>query len=157
MEKTFELKTFKRGVFGVDCKYIESTTEDDGTTTTNEFHIKASRPTHPDLDALFNSDLPCIIAKLFGEKWPMDNATAMDTFECTGISFSGKDDNIGIVIDGKINLSAFQQIKFKTPRMKYKLSDAEAAAMLTVFADKVVEEVHAYLFEGKSDEMEVFE
>lgn len=156
MEKTFELKTFKRGVFGVDCKYIESTTEDDGTTTTNEFHIKASRPTHPDLDALFNSDLPCIIAKLFGDKWPMDDRTAMDRFTCTGISLAGKDDNIGITIDGIINVGT-SKIKFKTPRMKYKLSDTEAAAMLTVFADKVVEEVHAYLFEGKSDEMEVFE
>lgn len=156
MEKTFELKTFKRGVFGVDCKYIESTTEDDGTTTKNEFHIKASRPTHPDLDALFDSDLPCIIAKMFGEHWPMDDSQAIDRFRCTGVSFAGKDENIGITIEGYICVGTYK-IKAKIPRLKYKLSDTEAAAMLTVFADKVVEEVHAYLFEGKSDEMEVFE
>ena len=157
MEKTFELKTFKIGMFGVDCKYKICETEDDGTKTENEYHIKVSRPIHPDLENLFAKDLTAIVAEI------LDNTEYMAEPELsgdsrivpTGITFAGKDDNICISILGTI-ATKFGRVTFKTPRIKYKTSQSDVAVKLTVWADKIVEESHAYLFENKTAEMDVF-
>lgn len=156
MEKTFELKMFKIGMFGVDCKYRISETDDDGVVTENDYHVKVSRPTHPDLDNLFSKDLVEIVANIFDTT---DDLAAFETGTSrivpTGVLFAGKNDNIGISIIGE-RQTKFGKVTFKTPRIKYKTSDSDVAAKLTVFADKIVDEAHEYLFENKTSEMGVF-
>lgn len=145
MEKTFELKALKIGMFGVECKYRLSETDDENIVTENEYHVKVSRPIHPDMEALFSGELSEIASRILG----------VEKAEPTGIAFAGKNDNIGISIIGRIP-SAFGDVTFKTPRIKYLISESDVAALFTVFADKIVDETHAYLFEGKTAELEVF-
>lgn len=156
MEKTFELKTLKIGLFGVDCKYRISETADDGTVTENEFHVKVSKPIHPDLEALFAKDLTQIVTDVFNNTEYTDELEmAVAKIVPTAIAFAGQNDNIGISIAGNIE-TKFGRITFKTPRIKYKTSETDVAAKLTVFADKIVGEAHAYLFEDKTAEMSIF-
>lgn len=145
MEKTFELKLFKIGVFGVDAKYRLSETENDGIVTNNDLHVKVTRPIHKDLENLFCGELSEIVANILGN----ESATA------TGVAFAGKNDNIGITIFGTLE-TPFGPAPFKTPRIKYLTSESKEAARLTVFADKIVDEAHAYLIENKTEELAVF-
>ena len=143
-------------MFGADCKYKLSETDDDGTVTENEYHVKVSRPLHPDLTELFEHDLRAITSEILGTT---DDISAIElgnsTICPTGIAFAGKNDNIGISIFGE-RQTKFGRVVFKTPRIKYKTSETDVAAKLTVFADKIVNEAHAYLFENKTAEMAVF-
>lgn len=155
MEKTFELKMFKIGT-GVDCKYRVSETDDDGVVTEQEFHVKVSKPIHPDLRHLFDFDLAEIVAGILDNT---EYSAALQTgnfpIDVTGISFAGKNDNIGISILGE-RRTRYGRVTFKTPRIKYKTGDSDVCAKLTVFADAIVSEVYAYLFENKTEEMDVF-
>ena len=156
MEKTFELKTLKLTAFGADCKYKIVKTDDDGVVTENDYHVKVSSPLHPDLTNLFSQDLTKILAEIIGT--PSDIADVefqQTTLSPDGITFAGKNDNIGISIQG-VRSTKFGKIKFKTPRIRYKTSETDVAALLTVFAEKVVNETYAYLFQGKVAQMEVF-
>ena len=156
MEKTFELRSLKVGMFGVDCKYRISETDDNGSVTENEYHVKVSRPMHPDFEALFSRDLTAIATEIFNNtEYSAELEMGVSKIVPTGIAFAGKNDNIGISIIGNIE-TAFGRVTFKTPRIKYKTSEKDVAAKLTVFADKIVEETHAYLFEDKTAEMGVF-
>jgi len=156
MEKTFELKTFKLEMFGVDCKYRLCETYDDGTTTENEYHVKVSRPIHPDLEALFTRELTDIVCDVFDNtEFSAQRELGRSPITPTGVTFAGKKDNIGISILGNIE-TKFGRVTFKTPRIKYKTSESNAAVKMTVWADKIVNEAYAYLFENKTAEMEVF-
>lgn len=156
MEKTFELRSLKVGMFGVDCKYRISETDDNGSVTENEYHVKVSRPMHPDFESLFERDLREIVTGIFDNtEWTADLEFNRSKIVPTGIAFAGINDNIGISIIGYVETN-FGRVTFKTPRIKYKTSEKDVAAKLTVFADKVVEETHAYLFEDKTAEMGVF-
>ena len=148
MEKTFELKSIKIDLFGVDCKYRTSETDDENLTVEQEYHVKVSRPIHPDLRKLFEEDLTAIAERILNVS---DNPKIVPT----GVSFAGKNDNIGLSIIGELQ-TAFGRVTFKTPRIKYKTGTSWVCAQLTVFADAIVSETNAYLFEGKTAEMEVF-
>lgn len=148
MEQTFELKSFKLAEFGVDCKYKLAETDDDGVVAENDYHVKVSRPIHRDLEQLFSVDLVQILADIFGAE---DNEAIVPN----GISFAGKNDNVGVAISGDLK-TKIGKVSFKTKRVKYLTGTSDFAAKLTVFADKIVDEVHAYLFENKTAEMAVF-
>lgn len=157
MEKEFELKMLKIGPFGVDCKYRICETDDENVRTENEYHVKVSRPIHPDLTALFAVDLTDILAGILDNtQYSAELVNGNCSIEPTGIVFAGKNDNIGISILGNIE-TKFGRIAFKTPRIKYQTSESDVAVKMTVFAEKIVEETHAYLFENKTAELEVFE
>lgn len=147
MEKTFELKAIQLGL-PVDCKYIASETTDDNIKSENEYHVKVSRLIHDDLQDLFDNDLAAIVCDIL-------TVTSEYPVIPTGITFAGKNDNIGIRITGDI-VTTFGRVKFKTPRIKYKIGETKVDAQLTILADKLINEVYAYLFENKMAEMEVF-
>ena len=157
MEKTFELKNLKLTMFGgVDCKYQISETSDEGVTTENDYHVKVSRQIHPDLENLFAKDLTDIVAHILDNtQYMTDEELGIKEIYPTAISFAGKNDNIGISIAGFIQTEC-GRVTFKTPRIKYLIGESDISAKLTVFADKVVEETHAYLFDNKTAELEVF-
>lgn len=156
MEKTFELKKLKLGLLGVDCQYQLSETDDDGIVTEKEYHVKDSRPIHSALRALFEKDLTEIVAMIFDN---MEDIALVQMGNSriypTGISFAGKNDNIGIAISGNI-ATGVGRVAFKIPRIKYLTGDSDLCAKLTVFADAIVNEAHEYLFENKSEDMPVF-
>ena len=147
MEKTFELKKVKIGFLGADCKYNLIEKSDEGVTTENSYHVKDSRPIHEDLVKLF-ADLAVFASVLFG--WE----STRDGIAIDAIAFSGKDDNAGAVLSGTYDTKA-GPIKFKTPCIKFN-GEWDMAAELSAVADVIVNEVNAYLFEGKHAQMEVF-
>ena len=147
MEKTFELKAIELAT-AVDCKYIASETSDDNITSENEYHVKVARPIHLDLRDLFEKDLTRIVCAVL-------NVTEDYPVIPTGVSFAGKNDNVGIRISGTI-ATAFGYVKFKTPRIKYKTGETKVDAELTIWVDKLISEVYAFLFDNKMAEMEVF-
>ena len=156
MEKTFELKSFKISLFGVDCKYKIAETDEENVTTENEYHVKVSRPIHSDLEDLFSKDLSDIVANI------LDTTDDMAAIELgnsrivpTGIFFAGKNDNIGIAIFGE-RQTKFGRVTFKTPRIKYKISQTDVAAKLTVFSERIVNEAYEYLFNNKTAELSEF-
>lgn len=158
MEETFELKSFKLDPWGgAEVKYKISTTDENEMTTEQEYHVKVTRRVHPDLEALFSKDLTAIVADI------LDNTEITASLELgnvrifpTGVSFAGKNDNIGMGICGQYRTKAGRVI-FKIPRIKYITGENPYCVLMTVFADKLVSEVHAYLFEGKEGELLPFE
>ncbi len=157
MESTFELKSFKLEAAGADCKYNIIETDDDGARTEQEFHTKIARPVHLDLINLFEKDLTAVVADIF------DNTEITASLQLgnvrivpDGIAFAGKNDNVGIAITGYYQ-TRFGKVRFKIPRVKYLTSDSDACVKLTAFADKIVNEVHAYLFENKVAKLETFD
>ncbi len=156
MEKSFELKSFKFDAFGAECKYRVSATDDDNVTMEQDFHVKVSRPIHLDLETLFEKDLRDVMVHLFDNtEYTAELDMGNSRIAVNGISFAGKNENIGISISGTLRTKC-GIIKFKTPRIKYLAGDSDIHAKLTVFADAVVEEVKQYLFEGKTEEMGLF-
>lgn len=155
MEKTFELKNLKWDGAFVDCKYKLTQVDDDGVSETTDYHVKLTKHIHTDLEKLFE-DLRVIVAGILDNRQFIAEVIEghSNIFPDT-VSFAGQNDNIGIVISGVI-ATKFGPVKFKTPRIKYKTSDSEVAAKLTVFADAFVNEVYAYLFEDKVAELSVF-
>jgi len=147
MEREFELKSIKRdALLGADLRYIVTETDDDGVSITREMKVKDARPLHEDLVSLFEDDLSELVGKYF----------ELAEFGATGISFSGKDENVGCVIQGII-YTPWGDMKIKLPRIKFLASDAPLCAELTVIQQKIISEVDAYLFDGKCADLEVFD
>lgn len=157
MESTFELKSFKMEAAGADIKYNVTEVDDNGIETEQEFHTKIARPLHPDLVDLFQKDLTAVVADIF-DNTEITASLALGHIRIRpdGIAFAGKNDNIGIAISGKY-VTKFGDVKFKIPRVKYLTSDSDACVKLTAFADKIVNEVHAYLFDNKGAKLETFD
>ena len=156
MESTFELKSFKLEAAGADVKYNVTEVDDNGVETEQEFHTKIARPVHPDLLTLFAGDLTAVVADIF-DNTEITASLALGGVRIVpdGIAFAGKNDNVGIAISGYYE-TKFGKVRFKIPRVKYLTSDADACVKLTAFADKIVNEVHAYLFDNKCAKLETF-
>lgn len=156
MESTFELKSFKLEAAGADVKYNVTEVDDNGVETEQEFHTKIARPVHPDLINLFEQDLTAVVADIF-DNTEISASLSLGHIRIRpdAIAFAGKNDNVGIAISG-IYDTKFGKVKFKIPRVKYLTSDADACVKLTKFADEIVNEVHAYLFENKGAKLETF-
>lgn len=156
MEREFELTAVKFAGGVVDCKYVITATDDEGVVTEQSYHVKDTKPVHPDLRKLFEDTLVHISALI------SDNTEyigELELGECRivpeGVSFSGKGDNRSARITGDIK-TKFGRASFKGPRIKYMLGESDVDAELTKFADALVSEMYAYLFEGKVGEVEVF-
>lgn len=172
MEQTFELKKLKIAVGTVDCHYNLEEKGDDGVTHNYVNHVKDSREIHPDLAFLFEQLKP-MIAEILGiesmhPELVMPDFASDETKEFAekvgnmehsivpvGVAFAGKNDNIGISIIGELRTKR-GAVTFKTPRIKYKTGESKLCAKLTVWADAIVNEMHAYLFEGKTADLETF-
>lgn len=152
----FVLKSFCLGAGEIDCKY-RTTETDNEVTTEQEYHVKVTRPAHADLENLFKKDLAAVVAHIFDNTEDIAALELLDNLrvEPNGISFAGKDENLGIIIKG-VRHTKFGDVKFTTPRIKFLAGDNEVCARLTVFAQKAIEEIKAYLFEGKQAEMQIF-
>lgn len=147
MEKEFELKAFKiKGYGDYEIKYRLTITEDDGNVDEQDYSINLSKPIHSALAAAFETELSEIATELLAS----DSA-----IKVTGVSFAGKNDNIGVALSGEI-ASLQGAIQWKTKRIKYLTGQDEISARLTVLAEFLTKEVDAYLFKNKVAEISVF-
>ena len=80
----------------------------------------------------------------------------MKNIEVRGVSFSGQDDNVGIVLTGLFTVSNGQKTAINSPRLKFNTEKFGFEEELEEIAADIETEVYAFLFKGKKAQLELF-
>lgn len=167
-----KVKLLKDG--GLDVHY-EVTEVVGNESYTNKYHVLSAKDIHPDLRNLFN-DLRPIMGRVFNITsfktlmgTPDFKATKKQTeiaesfakeclnnIEVRGVSLSGQDDNVGVVLTGLFTVSNNQKTAINTPRLKYNTETFGFEEILETIVQGIEEEVYAFLFKGKKAQLELF-
>ena len=167
-EKSFALskvKTLKDG--GLDVHY-EVTETIGNESYTNKYHVESAKDIHPDLRECFDRLRP-IMGRIFNitsflSMVETDDFKAnknqkevarnfademLKNIEVRGVSYSGQDDNVGVVLTGLFTVSNNQKTAINSPRLKF---NTETFG----FEEDIENEVYAFLFKGKKAQLELF-
>lgn len=174
-EKAFALskvKLIKDG--GLDVHY-EVTETVGNEIYTNKYHVESAKDIHPDLADCFNRLRP-IMGRIFNitsflsfMETPETKATKaqkdaareyademLRNIEVRGVSFSGQDDNVGVVLTGLFAVSNNQKTAINSPRLKFNTETFGFEEELEEIAGDIEREVYAFLFKGKKAQLELF-
>lgn len=174
-EKAFTLskvKMLKDG--GLDVHY-EVTETIGAESYTNKYHIESAKDIHPDLRQCFD-DLRPIMGRIFNItsfltfiESPDTKATAklkesardfademLKNIEVRGVSFSGQEDNVGVVLTGMFTVSNNQKCCINSPRLKFSNEVFGFEEELENICGDIEREVYAFLFKGKKAQLELF-
>lgn len=174
-EKAFALskvKTLNDG--GLDVHY-EVTEIVGNESYTNKYHVESAKDIHPDLRNCFDRLRP-IMGRIFNitsflsmvetfdfkatkkqSELSRDFADEMlKNIEVRGVSFSGKDDNVGVVLTGLFTVSNNQKTAINSPRLKFNTETFGFEEELEEIAVDIENEVYAFLFKGKKAQLELF-
>lgn len=175
-EKAFSLskvKVSKDG--GLDVHY-EVTEVVGNESYTNKYHVESAKDIHPDLRRLFENLRP-IMGRIFNytsfltlietpelkisEKAKIAAREFADetlkNIDVRGVSFSGQDDNVGVVLSGVYTVSNNQKVAINSPRLKYNTHTFGFEEELEEIAGDIENEVYAFLFKGKKAQLELFD
>lgn len=142
---------------------------------TNKYHVLSAKDIHPDLRKLFK-DLCPIMGRVFNItsfksmiatpdfKATKKQIEIADSFaneclgniEVKGVSLSGQDDNVGVVLTGLFTVSNNQKTAINTPRMKYAVETFGFEEALENIVCDIENEVYEFLFDGKRAQMDLF-
>lgn len=142
---------------------------------TNKYHVLSAKDIHPDLRKLFK-DLCPIMGRVFNItsfksmiatpdfKATKKQIEIADSFaneclgniEVRGVSLSGQDDNVGVVLTGLFTISNNQKTAINTPRMKYAVETFGFEEELENIVCGIENEVYEFLFDGKRAQMDLF-
>lgn len=167
-----KVKLLKDG--GLDVHY-EVTEFVGNESYTNKYHVLSAKDIHPDLRKLFK-DLCPIMGRVFNITsfktmiaTPDFKATKEQTeiaaafaeeclgyIEVRGVSLSGQDDNVGVVLTGLFIVSNNQKTVINTPRMKFNVETFGFEEELDYIVCDIENEVYAFLFKGKKAQLELF-
>lgn len=167
-----KVKTLKDG--GLDVHY-EVTEVVGNESYTNKYHVVSAKDIHPDLRKLFEGLRP-IMGRIFNitsfksmvatpdfkaTKKQQDIAEnfaeeCLKNIEVRGVSLSGQDDNVGVVLTGLFTVSNNQKTAIDSPRLKYNTETFGFEEELEDIVCNIEEEVFEFLFEGKKAQMELF-
>lgn len=174
-EKSFYLskvKTLKDG--GLDVHY-EVTETIGNESYTNEYHVKSAKDIHPDLKRCFDRLTP-IMGRIFNitsfismvesvgfNASEEQKSTAWNfadkmlcNIEVYGVSLSGKDDNVGVVLTGLFSVSNNQKTAINSPRIKFSTESFGFEEELEKIIGDIESEVYRFLFKGKRAQLELF-
>lgn len=174
-EKAFALskvKTLKGG--GLDVHYEVTETIGDESYT-NKYHVESAKDIHPDLRDCFNRLRP-IMGRIFNitsflsivetpdfkatkkqNKLSRDFADEMlKNIKVRGVSFSGQNDNVGVVLTGSFTVSNNQKTAINSPQLKFKTKVFGFEKELEEIAADIETEVYAFLFKNKKAQLELF-
>lgn len=174
-EKAFTLskvKTLKDG--GLDVHY-EVTETIGNESYTNKYHVESAKDIHPDLRDCFDRLRP-IMGRIFNitsflsmvetsdfkatkkqSELSRDFADEMlKNIEVRGVSFSGQDDNVGVVLTGLFTVSNNQKMAINSPRLKFNTETFGFEEELEAIVADIENEVYAFLFKGKKAQLELF-
>lgn len=174
-EKAFALlkvKTLKDG--GLDVHY-EVTETIGNESYTNKYHVESAKDIHPDLRNCLDRLRP-IMGRIFNitsflsmvetsdfeatkkqSELSRDFADEMlKNIEVRGVSFSGQDDNVGVVLTGLFTVSNNQKTAINSPRLKFNTETFGFEEELEEIAADIETEVYAFLFKGKKAQLELF-
>lgn len=142
---------------------------------TNKYHVLSAKDIHPDLRKLFK-DLCPIMGRVFNitsfksmiatpdfkaTKKQIEIADSfanecLENIEVRGVSLSGQDDNVGVVLTGLFTVSNNQKTAINTPRMKYAVETFGFEEELENIVCDIENEVYEFLFDGKRAQMDLF-
>ena len=174
-EKAFALskvKLIKDG--GLDVHY-EVTETVGNESYTNKYHVESAKDIHPDLRDCFDRLRP-IMGRIFNitsflsmvetsdfkatkkqSELSRDFADEMlKNIEVRGVSFSGQDDNVGVVLTGLFTVSNNQKTAINSPRLKFNIETFGFEEELEEIVADIENEVYAFLFKGKKAQLELF-
>lgn len=174
-EKDFNLSKVKllpKG--GIQAEY-QVTQIVDGETSLIDRNETCTRDVHPDLLGLF-SDLRAIVGRTFNitsfltllesdeMKLPESKKMLARNFadellkkiEVRGVSWSGSDENTGVVITAVFETPNGLKTCINTPRIKMATISFGFEEELETIVDAIKTEVYAYLFKGKQSQLSLF-
>jgi hypothetical protein len=174
-EKSFALskvKTLKDG--GLDVHY-EVTETIGNESYTNKYHVESAKDIHPDLRECFDRLRP-IMGRIFNitsflSMVETDDFKAnknqkevarnfademLKNIEVRGVSYSGQDDNVGVVLTGLFTVSNNQKTAINSPRLKFNTETFGFEEELEEIVADIENEVYAFLFKGKKAQLELF-
>ena len=140
------------------------------------YHLSSSKEIHPDLKKLFDQLKP-IMARVYHLSFfrslietPDFKATkkqqelAEEAFKevlaklyVTGISLSGKDNNVGVVLTGTFTADSNQKMDINSHRMRFADERYGFEEEMERIIGEIESEVYQFLFKGKKCQMELFE
>lgn len=140
------------------------------------YHLSSSKDIHPDLQKLFDKLKP-IMAQVFYLTFmntliakPEFKATAkqkelsdkakdeiIDKLNVIGVSLSGKDDNVGVVLTGTITAASNQKMAINSHRMKFADTLYGFEEELEQIVGDIERETYMFLFKGKKAQLEIFD
>lgn len=167
-----KVKLLKDG--GLDVHY-EVTEVVGNESYTNQYHVLSAKDIHPDLRHLFN-DLRPIMGRIFNitsflSMVETDDFKAnknqkevarnfademLKNIEVRGVSYSGQDDNVGVVLTGLFTVSNNQKTAINSPRLKFDTETFGFEEELEEIVADIENEVYAFLFKGKKAQLELF-
>lgn len=174
-EKSFALskvKTLKDG--GLDVHY-EVTETIGNESYTNKYHVESAKDIHPDLRKCFDRLRP-IMGRIFNITSFLSMVETYDfkanknqkevarnfademlkNIEVRGVSYSGQDDNVGVVLTGLFTVSNNQKTAINSPRLKFNTEAFGFEEELEAIVADIENEVYAFLFKGKKAQLELF-
>lgn len=146
-----------------------------GEPTITDYQVNVARDIHPDLQNLFK-DLRSIVGRVFGltsfltitdgkemglsdAKKELARAYAnglLNKIDVRGLSWSGTDENLGIVITSVYETPNGLKTCINTPRIKIAQTSFGFEEELEKIADAIISEVYEFLFNGKQAQLSLF-
>ena len=80
----------------------------------------------------------------------------LKNIEVWGVSFSGQDDNVGVVLTGLFTVFNNQKTAINSPRLKFNTETFGFEEELEAIVSDIENEVYAFLFKGKKAQLELF-
>ena len=168
----YKRQTLKNG--GLDVHY-EVTETIGNESYTNKYHVESAKDIHPDLRDCFDRLRP-IMGRIFNitsflsmvgtsdfKATEKQNELSRDfademlkNIKVRGLSFSGQDDNVGVVLTGLFAVLDDQKTAINSPRIKFNTKIFGFEKELEEIAADIETEVYAFLFKGKKAQLELF-
>ena len=140
-----------------------------------DYHANVSRDIHPDLRGLFE-DLRPIVARVFNitsfltllesDEMKLTESKKMaarqfanelvEKIDVRGVSWSGSDDNVGVVITAVFETPNGLKTCINTPRIKTAQISFGFEEEMEKITDAVKAEVYQFLFNGKQAQLSLF-
>lgn len=174
VEKNFNLSKVKLTNGGLQADYQISEVIG-GEPSVTDYSASVSREIHPDLRGLFE-DLRQIVARVFNitsfltliesdeMKLPESKRLVarqyaqelVDKIDVRGVSWSGSDDNVGVVITAVFETPNGLKTCINTPRIKLAQISFGFEEELESIVDAIKGEVYQFLFKGKQAQLSLF-
>lgn len=174
-EKNFSLEKVKLAKDGgLEAQY-EVVETNGGESYVNNYHVTNGKEIHPDLKHLFD-DLRPIVARVFGmtsflsmlespemklsdSKLLQARAFAEEilmNIDVRGVSYSGQDDNVGVIITSVYTTGNGLKTCINTPRIKLATVSFGFEEELEKIVGDIEREVYQFLFKGKQAQLTLF-
>ena len=174
-EKNFNLSKVKLNPHGGLQADYQVTETVGGEPSVTDYHANVSRDIHPDLSGLFE-DLRPIVARVFNissfltlmESKEMGLSDAkknlarvfaqelIDKIDVRGVSWSGTDDNVGVIITAVFETPNGLKTCINTPRIKTAQISFGFEEEMEKIVDAIKKEVYEFLFKGKQAQLSLF-